>query len=135
MLMYGDNDNSYQAAGQLAGIEKLVTCFYHFMHTLPEANVIRAMHPDDLSLSEKKLQYFLSGWLGGPKLYSQTFGSIHIPNAHCHMPIGKPESNAWLLCMDKAIDQQPYKTCFQTYLKAQFRIPAQRIEQVCQKPT
>ncbi len=134
MLAYGTNDSSYQAADQLVGIEKLVTCFYHLMDTLPEAKVIRAMHADDLSLSEKKLQYFLSGWLGGPKLYAKTFGSINIPSAHCHMPIGKPESNAWLLCMDKAIEQQPFSECFKTYLKAQFRIPVKRIQQACKKP-
>ena len=132
--MFGINDNSYQAAGQLIGIEKLVSCFYQNMDTLNEAKVIRDMHASDLTLSKKKLTYFLSGWLGGPKLYTEHFGSINIPQVHCHLPISTLESNAWLLCMDKAIDVQFYEPSFNTYLKAQFRIPAARITTVCQKP-
>lgn len=132
--MFGINDNSYQAAGQLAGIEKLVTCFYQNMDSLHAAKIIRDMHASDLTLSKKKLTYFLSGWLGGPKLYTEHFGSINIPQAHCHLPISTPESNAWLLCMDNAIDKQPYTEKFNAYLKAQFRIPAERIHIACQKP-
>ncbi len=57
-MTYGINDNSYKAAGQLAGIEQLVADFYQYMDSLPEAAVIRAMHQPDLTLSQKKLSYF-----------------------------------------------------------------------------
>ena len=70
---YGVGDGSYKAAGGLTGLTKLVDSFYGFMESLTEAKKIRAMHPHDLSESRKKLTYFLSGWLGGPKLYSENF--------------------------------------------------------------
>lgn len=129
---YGIGDSSYKAAGEIAGLIKLVDSFYNFMDTLPEAKVIREMHRHDLSLSSKKLAYFLSGWLGGPKLYSENFGGINIPSAHKHLSIGANESEAWIFCMQKAVAEQPYEEAFKIYLIAQLRIPAQRIKAACE---
>lgn len=124
---YGLGENSYKAAGELVGLTKLVDDFYNFMETIPEAKNIRAMHNPDLTLSRKKLAYFLSAWLGGPKLYSENFGSINIPQSHSHLSIGHAESDAWILCMQKAVDLQPYEDDFKVYLITQLRIPAERI--------
>jgi hemoglobin len=127
---YGTLDASYQAAGQLAGITALVDAFYGYMETLPEAAKIRAMHPQDLAESRRKLSYFLSGWLGGPKLYAEHYGGIRIPLFHKPFPIGDAERDAWLLCMQKAIAEQPYTDDFKEYLLTQLRVPAERIRQV-----
>ena len=128
---YGFADNSYNAAGGLAGLTKLVDSFYGYMDSLPEAKIIRAMHKPDLTLSRKKLAYFLSGWLGGPKLYSENFGGINIPAAHKHLPIGQSEADAWILCMQKAVADQPYNKEFKVYLIKQLRVPAERIRLAC----
>ena len=130
-LEYGVEDNSYQSAGGLAGLTKLVDSFYDYMDSLPEAKIIRAMHKSDLTESRKKLAYFLSGWLGGPKLYAKNFGAITIPLAHKHLPIGRSEEEAWILCMQKAVDDQPYESEFKVYLIKQLRVPAERIRVVC----
>lgn len=131
--MYGVGDNSYKAAGEITGITKLVDLFYENMNKLPQAKTIRAMHSQDLTLSKQKLSYFLSGWLGGPKLYAEHFGSINIPCAHQHLPVNNDERDAWLLCMQKAVEQQPYTVEFKKYLMAQLYIPAERIRVVSQK--
>ncbi|MCG2635221.1 MAG: group II truncated hemoglobin [Gammaproteobacteria bacterium] len=128
---YGVGSNSYQAAGELAGITRLVDAFYDNMERLPEAARIRAMHPQDLSESRKKLTYFLSGWLGGPRLYRQNYGAITIPGFHRHLEIGVAERDAWLLCMEQAIAAQPYAAPFAEYLLAQLTIPADRVVQAC----
>lgn len=128
---YGVGDNSYKAAGELAGLTLLVDDFYTNMSTLPQAKRILAMHASDLSESRTKLTYFLSGWLGGPRLYSQHFGGISIPQSHKHLPIGEAESEAWLTCMQKAIRKQPYEEAFKVYLITQLRVPAERIRSVC----
>jgi len=127
---YGIGDNSYQMAGKLAGITALVDEFYSNMATFPASKRIRAMHPNDLSQSRQKLAYFLSGWLGGPKLYSQHYGPINIPLAHKHLAVGPQERDAWLLCMEKAVAKQNYGDAFKQYLVAQLTIPAQRISVV-----
>jgi hemoglobin len=128
---FGVGDNSYNAAGGLTGLTALVDSFYQYMDSLPEAQSIRVMHQSDLTESRKKLTYFLSGWLGGPKLYSKNFGSIAIPKAHRHLPIGRAEVESWILCMQKAVDEQPYEESFKIYLIEQLRVPAERIFSAC----
>jgi hemoglobin len=124
---YGEGDASFQAAGGEAGIRRLVDDFYQQMDTLPEARVIRAMHPRDLTVSRDKLARFLCGWLGGPKLFQEKYGPIVIPKAHAHLPIGPAERDAWLLCMKKALSRQPYPLEFKHYLLEQLSIPAERV--------
>ncbi|MGB5097407.1 MAG: group II truncated hemoglobin [Porticoccaceae bacterium] len=119
---YGEGDASFQAAGGVEGLRRLVADFYRMMDTLPEAATIRAMHPSDLSGSADKLHRFLCGWLGGPKLYGEKYGSIHIPSAHAHLAIGERERDAWLLCMERALARQDYPQAFRDYLlRALFR--------------
>ncbi|MGE0367293.1 MAG: group II truncated hemoglobin [Phycisphaerales bacterium] len=119
---YGEGDASFQAAGGIEGLRRLVADFYRMMDTLPEAATIRAMHPSDLSGSADKLHRFLCGWLGGPKLYREKYGSIHIPSAHAHLAIGEHERDAWLLCMERALARQDYPQEFRDYLlRALFR--------------
>ncbi|MGZ8385204.1 MAG: group II truncated hemoglobin [Nitrospira sp.] len=120
----------YQAAGELSGITRLVDEFYVNMDTLPEAKTIRNMHPEDLTESRKKLTYFLSGWLGGPRLFQQHYGPISIPGAHKRFPIGYEERDAWLLCMQRALTVQPYSDQFKDYLLAALSIPAERVREV-----
>ena len=79
---FGVGDASYQAAGGIDGIQKLVGCFYDLMDSLPESQNIRAMHRKDLKTARTRLAWFLSGWLGGPKLYQEQVGSISIPGFH-----------------------------------------------------
>ncbi len=126
-VTYGKGDASYKAAGEEAGILRLVESFYAFMNDLPEAKNIRAMHPFDLGESIDKLSRFLCGWTGGPKLYSEKYGSIAIPPAHAHLPIGRNEASAWLSCMQHAIDAQNYAPEFKRYLITQLAVPAGRI--------
>jgi len=125
--VYGVGDNSYRMAGELAGITKLVDLFYDNMNEFSESKKIRDMHAKDLTASRQKLVYFLSGWLGGPKLYAKHYGSINIPFAHRHLSIGREERDAWLLCMQKAVDEQAYEESFNVYLMKQLRVPAERI--------
>lgn len=132
--LYGFSDTSFQAAGGIDGIRQLVDDFYLEMDALPEAVIIRKMHKIDLSESRDKLTLFLCGWMGGPGLYHEKYGSINIPRDHAHLPIGETERDAWLLCMERAIAKQNYSPEFSTYLLAQLKIPAERIFATSKKP-
>lgn len=123
---FGEGDNSFQSAGQYDGLLRLSQCFYDYMERLPEAQGIRAMHREDLTESVEKLARFLSGWLGGPKLYREKYGPIAIPRAHAHIGIGSVERDAWLLCMEKALAEQPYEEDFKSYMLVQLAVPAER---------
>lgn len=123
--VYGVGDSTLQAAGGEAGVKKLVDAFYDYMDTLPEAETIRAMHADDLTESREKLTTFLTGWMGGPSRYAEKYGSMNIPGAHSHLAIGIAEKEAWLLCMQKALDDQGYDEVFKRYVMVQLSFPAE----------
>lgn len=123
---YGQEDATYQAAGEYDGIKKLVDDFYDIMGELKEAQHIRDMHPDDLDVTRDKLTRFLCAWTGGPRLYREKYGPISIPQAHAHLTIGSEERDAWLLCMKKALAKQDYPQDFQDYMITQLAVPAER---------
>ena len=95
--------SAYQRLGGEAGVRRLVERFYEFMDTLPEAGRIRSFHPPDLGLSREKLFMFLSGWLGGPSLYTQQYGPPRLRARHMPFAIGEAERDAWMLCMRRAL--------------------------------
>jgi len=124
---YGFNNNSFIAAGGEQGVQQLVEDFYAAMDSLPEAATIRAMHSDNLEESIDKLSRFLCGWLGGPKRFSEKYGPIRIPVAHRHLSIGPAERDAWLACMQNALDKRDdYADDFKVYLMEQLFVPAER---------
>lgn len=123
---YGQGEASFNAAGGFEGIKQLVDAFYDAMETRPQAQHIRDMHSHNLDESRDKLTRFLAGWLGGPKLFSEKYGPIRIPVAHRHLDIGPAERDAWLACMQVAVNEQPYPQDFRDYLMAQLYVPAER---------
>ena len=125
-LPYGQGDASFQSAGGIEGLRALVDDFYDVMDSLPEAKNIRALHPGDLGTARDKLARFLTGWLNGPNTFEEKYGPIHIPNAHAHLPIGVAERDAWLLCMERALKQQPYAEDFKHYMLRELGVPAER---------
>lgn len=131
---YGEGDASYRAAGQQAGLTRLVDAFYRIMDELPEARGIRRMHPRDLTEARDKLTRFLCGWLNGPRLYSEKYGPIHIPRSHAHLRIGPRERDAWLRCMELAIAEQGWAPDFAAYLLRALAVPAERIRQTSRDP-
>ncbi len=130
---YGKEDQTFQAAGGIDGIQQLVEDFYDVMSTRNYASVIRHMLPVDLTVSIDKLARFLCGWMGGPKRYSEKYGGIAIPPAHSHLPVGESEKQAWLDCMREALDKQDYPVELKEYLIEQLTVPASRIVLLRQK--
>ena len=129
-LAFGVGDASFQAAGGEIGLHQLVADFYKVMEEAPQAAVVRAMYPPDVSEAQDRLASFLSGWLGGPKRYAEKYGGISIPQFHTRWQVGEAERDAWLFCMEQAIARQPFAPEFAEYLLRQLRVPAERIRQV-----
>lgn len=97
----------YDEMGGEAGIRALVDRFYDLMDTLPEAARIRAMHPPDLASSREKLSLFLMMWSGGPRTYYELRGHPRMRARHLPFPIDAADRDAWLLCMNRALDESP----------------------------
>jgi len=94
----------YELLGGAAPLRNLVDRFYDVMDSAPEARELRAMHGADLGPMRDKLYEFMSGWLGGPSLYSQRTGSVCITRAHAPFPIDAAARDQWLWCMQRAMD-------------------------------
>lgn len=93
----------YDQIGGDAAVRALIERFYDLMDTVPEYYVIRKLHPADLSGSREKLYMFLSGWLGGPSLYTDKFGHPMLRARHLPFAIGTAERDAWIACMTQAL--------------------------------
>ena len=130
---FGYKDTSFQAAGGVDGIRQLVDDFYDIMSESSETKGILAMHATDLDITRDKLARFLSGWLGGPRLFREKYGAISITGVHGHLDIGETERDAWLACMQQAIARQGYSAEFSIYLLEQLGVPAERIRVFCEK--
>ena len=94
----------YLMIGGAEGIQRLVERFYALMDELPEARTIRALHPIDLTNAKQRLFMFLSGWSGGPQLYAERFGHPRLRQKHQAFSIGEAERDAWMLCMNGALE-------------------------------
>ena len=68
---------------------------------------IRALHPETLDGSRDKLYWFLSGWMGGPSLYTAQFGHPRLRARHMPFAIGDAERDAWVACMRVALAAEP----------------------------
>jgi hemoglobin len=94
----------YNAIGGDKAVRALVRRFYQLMDTLPEARHCRAIHPADLSGSEQKFYDYLTGYLGGPPLYTDKYGHPMLRRRHFAARIGAAERDEWLLCFRRAMD-------------------------------
>lgn len=93
----------YERIGGEDGIRRFTRRFYALMDSEPEAAACRAIHPPSLEGSEQKLFEYLSGWLGGPQLFVERRGPPMLRRRHLVAPIGKEESDGWLLCFRWAL--------------------------------
>ncbi len=125
-----DARSPFQMIGGEEKVRRLVDRFYDLMDSAPEAEGIRALHPADLDSSREKLHLFLVGWLGGPPLYFERFGPPMLRARHLPFTIGVPERDAWLWCMDQALDEQDMPNELRDFLRDRFRAMADHMRNV-----
>jgi len=94
----------YVILGGEAVVRRLVDTFYDQMDEDPDYFVIRKLHAQSLTGSREKFYKFLTGWLGGPPLYTDEFGHPRLRMRHMPYPIGSIERDQWMTCMASAMD-------------------------------
>ena len=99
-----DAQTPFQILGE-TGIRDLTSAFYDIMDRDPEFAGLRRMHAQDLSPMKEKLAEYLIGWMGGPPLYAQKYGSVCMTEPHEPFHIGPEERDQWLLCMERALER------------------------------
>ena len=101
-------ENAVSLYGLVGGDEKLrelVDRFYDLMDLEPDFAALRAMHPASLDVSRDKLYHFLSGWTGGPDLYTPRYGNAFLRARHLPFAIGTSARDQWLTCMVLAMQE------------------------------
>lgn len=111
----------FQRIGGQENIRRLVDRFYDHMDELPEAYGIRKLHAEDLGGSRRKLYEFLTGWMGGPQLYTEKYGHPMLRARHLPFPIGDAERDQWLMCMRLALDEVVEEPALREELYAAFK--------------
>lgn len=118
--MLDPSQNSpYELFGGADGVRALVDAFYDHMELDAEFAGIRALHPESLAGSRDKLYWFLSGWLGGPSLYTDQFGHPRLRARHMPFAIGDRERDAWVACMHLALRDCQVNDQLASWLMAQ----------------
>ncbi|QIG80640.1 group II truncated hemoglobin [Stakelama tenebrarum] len=92
----------YETIGGEPTIRAFCARFYALMDELPEARACRAVHPPSTARAEEKLYEYLTGWLGGPPLYTDKYGHPRLRMRHFPAAIGAEEVTGWLACFHKA---------------------------------
>jgi hemoglobin len=86
------------------------------------------MHAADLSPTKAVLVAYLTEWLGGPKLYSPTRGTPKLRRVHLPYPIDRAASQAWMACMQQALDRIVADLALRDELSSAFAKIAAHIE-------
>jgi hemoglobin len=115
---FGPDHTPYEAIGAQDGVRRLVDAFYD--HIRDDSPILREMHPPDDTESREKLYEFLSGWLGGPPLYMQKHGPPRLRMRHMPFPVDQQAVDAWLTCMEAAMDDCGIEDPLRSFLTERF---------------
>jgi hemoglobin len=110
----------YELIGGEEGVRALVERFYDLMELEPAFEKLRAVHGSTLESAREKLFMFLSGWLGGPSLYTDRFGHPMLRARHMPFAIGEEERDQWMACMIRAMRDTDVPDALQTGLEQSF---------------
>jgi hemoglobin len=100
-----DAPTAYDRLGGDAAVRALVERFYDLMDFEAKYAVLRKAHGSSLESAREKLYLFLSGWLGGPPLYTDRFGHPMLRARHLPFAIGTEERDQWMACMVQAMEE------------------------------
>lgn len=124
----------YERIGGETRVRDLTRRFYQIMDELPETHGIRKLHQDDLKNAEEKLFKFLSGWMGGPQLFTEQYGPPMLRRRHLPFPIGEAERDQWLMCMKLALQDVVEDEVLRSELDAAFTKVADHMRNQAAQP-
>jgi hemoglobin len=99
---WGNAATVYEQIGGDAVVRRLTDAFYDAVEA--DSPKLRAMLPASTRLSRLKLYEFLSGWMGGPRLYWERRGDPALRIRHSPFPIDSDAADQWSACMRRAIE-------------------------------
>lgn len=97
----------YDRVGGEVGLRTLIETFYDIIEFEPEGRGLHVLHLRGHGVAHSRIEQFnfLSGFLGGPRLYVEKYGHSDVREMHVHVEIDAEARDAWLNCMSIAIDR------------------------------
>lgn len=112
--------SQYQQLGGEQGVRAMAERFYDIMESDPRARDLLALHPQPLDTIRQKFFEFLSGWFGGPQLFTEKYGHPRLRARHLPFRIDIKMRDQWLLCMYQVLDEQIEDPLLHMQVKQQF---------------
>ena len=106
-------DTIYDRLGS-ANLKLLIDNFYDFVFEDERINHLFVNTPKEV-IKQKQFM-FLTQFLGGPDIYSQSYGHPKMRARHLPHKITENSALSWLQCMKKAVDTLPISTELKTEL-------------------
>jgi hemoglobin len=116
-------DMPFDRVGGEEAVKRLAARFYDHMDA--EEPELARLHELDAqgrvsARSRENFALFLVEWLGGPQLYSPVHGHPRLRMRHGKVAVGTAMRDAWLRCMQKAMDDVGVEGDIRTMLDARF---------------
>lgn len=112
----------YSLIGGEHGVRQLVETFYDVIEDCAEGHAVNILHLRGHGVAHSRIEQFnfLSGFLGGPRLYGEKYGHSDVRLMHEHVDINAEAKEAWLTCMSMAIDKVGLESGLKQTLMANF---------------
>jgi hemoglobin len=103
---------------------RLAKRFYDYMDE-HEPDLVAVHRRDETGkkvapIVRERFTLFLIEWLGGPSDYSAAHGHPRLRMRHGHVPIGTDLRDAWLRCMNAALEDPEINDDVRSYLTRRF---------------
>jgi hemoglobin len=123
------NKSLYELVGGEAGVLTLVKVFYDIVENEPVGHKLHLLHLRGNGLAHSRVEQFnfLSGFLGGPKLYVEKHGHSNVRTMHEHVEINAESKDIWITCMSMAIDKVSLGATTKEKLMRNFTAAAERL--------
>ena len=119
----GAKRTPFDLIGGADKVRALVESFYDIMSERePALARLHACDPDGKvdRGSRDRFAMFLVGWLGGPQDYIVQHGHPRLRMRHGRVAVNLAMRDAWLRCMQTALDEHAIKGEVRTFLDARF---------------
>ena len=114
----------FEAIGGYEPIDRLIEGLYKRIGQHPKLTPI---FPDDLEESARKQRLFLIQFLGGPPLYTEDRGHPMLRRRHLAFAITPERKDAWLECMNGALEEAGIKDPYRTAIFDRLTMTAQHM--------
>lgn len=118
----GPDNTPFDVLGE-ATARQLAARFYdHMDATEPELAKIHALDDDGRVHARTRARFadFLVEWLGGPPAFSSVNGHPRLRMRHAHVAVDAAMRDAWLRCMQRAMDDVGVEKEVRVFLDAKF---------------